>query len=107
MKKIDSVLIAVVIALVIIAAHYLFKINMIFKIIIGIFIISLFLYKQIKPYKNAMFPKYRQWFSYIELVFDKLFGFLSVKPLKLGNTLFIDASALITLIILIALLFII
>jgi hypothetical protein len=107
MKKIDIVLIIIVGALIIVGAKSVvpvFSINLFLRIIVGILIFCLFLYKQIKPHRNAMFSKNQKWFFCIELVFDLLFKNLKIKSLKLGDTLSIDSTALAVLSILIILL---
>ncbi|KAA6349266.1 hypothetical protein EZS27_003311 [termite gut metagenome] len=79
---------------------------MILKIVTGVLIVLLYLYKQIKPHKNALFPKYQKWFSRIERIFDTLLKIIPVKPHQLGNGLAIDISAVIFLLLFILLLII-
>ncbi|KAA6300157.1 MAG: hypothetical protein EZS26_003701 [Candidatus Ordinivivax streblomastigis] len=77
---------------------------MILKVLAGALIVLLYLYKQIKPHKNALFPKHQKWFSRIERVFDTLLKIIPVKPHQLGNGLAIDVSAIIFLLLFILLL---
>jgi hypothetical protein len=77
---------------------------MVLQIAAGTMVICLFLYKQIKPHKHALFTGNRKWFSYIERFYDWVFGIVSVSPMRLGPNLSIDLSAIIVLIILVILL---
>jgi hypothetical protein len=74
------------------------------NVFVGVVILCLFLYKQLKPYKNLLYPKYQKWYSYIEVVFDWVFKIIHLKPAKLGDNLAIDMSSLIVLILFILLL---
>jgi hypothetical protein len=103
MKK-DIFLIAGAILILFITVKSIFQIKMIIKIIVGLLIFGLFLYRQLKPYKNILYPKYQKWFTYIEYIFDWLFKIFKLKPVKLGNTLSIDVTSLLLLIIFIILL---
>jgi hypothetical protein len=103
MKK-DVLLVAGVVIILIITVKSIFQIKMIFKIIIGLLIFGLFLYRQLKPYKNILYPKYQKRFTYIEYIYDWLFKLLRLKPVQLGNKLSIDVTSLLLLIIFIILL---
>jgi hypothetical protein len=107
MKKLDLILIILILVIAISFARYFFSINLVFKLIIGILALALFLYKQIKPYRNSLFPKYKKWFSYIESVYDKLLDLLQIKPFKIGNSLSIDIASFFILALFISLLIII
>jgi hypothetical protein len=107
MKKDVVLVVAVIIILYICLKSFIqIQIGVILKILCGLFIFGLFLYKQIKPHKSILFPQHLKWFSYIEKVFDWIFKFIHLKPVKLGNALSIDASALLVLIVFILLLII-
>jgi hypothetical protein len=105
MKK-DVFLIGGAVLLLIIAARSVFQMGILFKIIIGLLILCLFLYRQIKPHSNILYPKHQKWFSCIEYIYDRLFNFIKLNPVKLGNTLSIDVTPLLFLIIFIILLII-
>jgi hypothetical protein len=100
MKKLDIVLLLILAIIIMSIARYLFTMKIIVKIIAGLFVLCLFLYKQIKPHKRALFPQYVKWFSYIEYCFDNILKVFPLKPVKIGNSLSIDISLFILLIIL-------
>jgi hypothetical protein len=109
MKYVDIILIGIVALLLIVAAKFLFSIislKIILKILFGILIMGLFLYKQLKPHKNVLSAENQKKFGYIEKFFDWLFKVFPVKLMKLGNSLSIDYTSLIVLSILIILLII-
>jgi hypothetical protein len=103
MKK-DVFLIAGVILILIIAVRSIFQIKMLIKIVIGLLILCLFLYRQLKPYKNILYPQYQKWFACIEYVYDWVFKIFKLNPVKVGNTLSIDITSLLLLIVFIILL---
>jgi hypothetical protein len=103
MRK-DMLLIMGATLIFIIAVKSIFQIKMPIKILIGLLILCLFLYRQLKPYKNRLYPKYQKWFTYIEYIYDWLFKVFKLNPVKLGNTLSIDIVSLLLLIIFIILL---
>jgi hypothetical protein len=104
MKKLDTVLIAVLILIVFVGIKSLFSFRLLLQIAAGTLVICLFLYKQIKPHKHALFAGNRKWFSYIERLYDWVFSVVSVSPVRLGPNLSIDLSAIIVLTLLIVLL---
>jgi hypothetical protein len=79
----------------------------VFKLILGVMIVGLFLYKQLKPYRHALGVQHVKWFSYIERVYDQVFKFVVVKPARIGNALSIDLSALLVLAILLLIIIVI
>lgn len=103
MKK-DIFLIAVVVIIFILIFNSLFQIGLVIKIIISILLVGLFLYKQTKPHKNLLFPKYQQWFSYLETMYDWVFKVLKFTPIKIGDSLLLDTASFIMLIVLVILL---
>jgi len=107
MKKLDLILIILVLVIAMSFARYLFSVKLIFKLIIGMLALSLFLYKQIKPHRNILFPKYKKWFSYIESVYDNLLTLIKIKPFKIGNSLSLDIASFFILTLFISLLIII
>ena len=74
----------------------------IFPVIISIFILGLFLYSKLLPFKNKLLPNYRKVFNFFESIFDPIFNFLRniIKPFKVGIGLSVDMSQIILLIIL-------
>jgi hypothetical protein len=109
MQKRDMILIIVFVAVILIAARSIFSIlsiKFLIRLLVGLLIISLFLYKQIKPHKNVLYPKYQKWFLYIETIYDNVFKVFVVKTVKLGDTLSIDYTSLIVLVVLIIVLMI-
>jgi hypothetical protein len=103
MKK-DTLLIVIFVGILLLITKSLFKLRLILRIVVSVLILSLFLYKQIKPYNGALFPKHKKWFAYIESFFDTIFKYFRLNPIKLGTSLSIDATALVLLIILLLLL---
>jgi hypothetical protein len=109
MQKRDIILIIVFVAVILIAAKSVFSvlnIKFLIKILAGLLILSLFLYKQIKAHKNALYPKYKKWFSSIEAIYDNVFNVFTVKTVKLGDRLSFDYTSLLVLIVLIIVLII-
>lgn len=74
----------------------------IFPVIISIFILGLFLYSKLLPFKNKLLPNYRKVFNFFESIFEPIFNFLRniIKPFKVGIGLSVDMSQIILLIIL-------
>ncbi len=105
MKK-DVFLIIAVVAILMFALQSFIPVGFIFKLIFGLLIVGLFLYKQIKPYKNALFPQYLQRFTFIEKIYDGIFKVFRLSPVKLGNNLSMDLSAILFLVLLILLIII-
>ena len=104
MKKLDLILIAVLILLVFFGIKSLFSFRLMLRIAAGTLIVALFLYKQIKPHKHALFAGNRKWFSYVERFYDGVFKIVSISPMRLGPNLSIDMSAIIVLLVLLILL---
>ena len=78
---------------------------LILKLIPAFLIVCLFLYKQVKPYKHLLYPKYLKWYSFIEKIFDWVFAkVIRISPVKVGNGLSLDVAALLLLILLVSLL---
>lgn len=78
----------------------------IFPIIISIFILGLFLYSKLLPFKNKLLPHYRKVFDFFESIFEPIFNFLRnlIKPFKVGIGLSVDMSQIILLLILLIIL---
>jgi hypothetical protein len=75
-------------------------------IIINIFIIGLFLYSKLLPYKDKLNPQYKKIFDFFNSVFEPIFSFLKniIKPFQVGFGLFVDMSQIVLLIIFLLLL---
>ena len=63
-------------------------------LIINSFILSLFLYSKLLPYKSNLDNKYRGVFNFFENIFSPILIFLKkfIKPFHIGNLLYIDLS---------------
>ena len=75
-------------------------------IIINIFIIGLFLYSKLLPYKDKLNPQYKKIFDFFNRIFSPIFIFLKniVKPFQVGLGLSVDMSQIVLLIIFLLLL---
>ncbi len=69
-------------------------------------IVALFIYSKVQIYELKMFPKYQKTFATIKSFVKPLLSMLGnfVKPFKIGNGLFIDATQFILLILLLLIL---
>ena len=78
----------------------------IIPIILNIFIIGLFLYSKLLPYKDKLNPQYKKIFDFFNSVFEPIFSFLKniIKPFQVGNGLFVDMTQVVLLIIFLLLL---
>jgi uncharacterized protein YggT (Ycf19 family) len=78
----------------------------VFPIIISIFIVGLFLYSKLLPFKNKLLPNYRKVFNFFESIFEPIINFLRnvIKPVKVGLGLSVDMSQVILLVILLIIL---
>lgn len=78
----------------------------VFPVIISIFILGLFLYSKLLPFKNKLLPNYRKVFNFFESIFEPIFNFLRnvIKPFKVGIGLSVDMSQIILLVILLIIL---
>ena len=77
-----------------------------FKILIYILIIGLFLYSKILPYKDKLDIKYIKIFDFFNAIFTPIFKFFNpiFKPMQLGIGLSVDLTQIVLLIILLILL---
>lgn len=73
---------------------------------INIFIIGLFLYSKLLPYKDQLNQEYKSIFNFFNSIFSPIFNFLKtiVKPFQVGTGLSIDMSQIVLLIIFLILL---
>ena len=78
----------------------------VFPVIISIFILGLFLYSKLLPFKNKLLPNYGKVFNFFESIFEPIFNFLRniIKPFKVEVGLSVDMSQIILLIILLLIL---
>ena len=107
MKKTDYFLLIFVFgSLLLILFSSQIKIGLIFRFLLALVILCLFLYTKIKPVKNNLNPSLKKAYLYIEVFFDKLFNFMGkiIKPVVIGANVSIDISQIIILIILLILL---
>ncbi len=72
----------------------------IIPIILNIFIIGLFLYSKLLPYKDKLNPQYRKIFDFFNSLFTPIFNILKkmIKPFQVGNGLFVDMTQVVLLI---------
>ncbi len=70
------------------------------KCIINFFIIGLFLYSKLLPYKDRLEGSYKSLFMFFDSVFEPLTKMLRkvVKPVQAGRTLGVDLSQVILLV---------
>lgn len=78
----------------------------VFPIIISVFIVGLFLYSKLLPFKNKLLPNYRKVFNFFESIFEPIINFLRnvIKPVKVGLGLSVDMSQVTLLVILLIIL---
>lgn len=65
-----------------------------FKIILDILVIGLFLYSKLLPYKDRLHSKYKRIFSFFDKLFNPILFFLKkyIKPFEVGQSISIDMS---------------
>ena len=80
---------------------FLIEIKM-FKIIIELLIVGLFLYSKLSPYKDRLDIKYKKVFNFFNSIFKPILGLLSrfFKPFQVGVGLSVDMTQIVLLIIL-------
>jgi hypothetical protein len=80
--------------------------RMILPIVLNAFIIGLFLYSKLLPYKDKLNNQYKGVFNFFNSVFTPVFNFLKkfVKPFQVGQGLSVDLTQIILLILLLILL---
>jgi len=107
MKKTDNfLLIFVISSLLLIVFSSDIKIGAIFRFLLALVVLCLFLYTKVKPVKNSLTPRLKKAYTIIEIFFDKIFNFMGqiIKPVAIGTNVSIDISQIIILIILLILL---
>ena len=76
--------------------------RMILPIILNVFVIGLFLYSKLLPYKDKLNNQYKGVFNFFNGVFTPVLNFLKrfVKPFQVGHGLSVDLTQIILLILL-------
>jgi hypothetical protein len=74
--------------------------RMILSYIANIFIVGLFLYSKLLPYKDKLNNQYKGIFNFFNSVFTPILNFLKrfIKPFQIGQGLSVDLTQLILLI---------
>ena len=75
-------------------------------ILINVFIVGLFLYSKLLPYKDKLNPQYKRIFDFFNSIFSPIFNFLKniVKPFQVGLGLSVDMSQIVLLVLFLILL---
>ncbi|MBK7883094.1 MAG: YggT family protein [Chitinophagaceae bacterium] len=75
------------------------------KIFICILIVGLFLYSKLLPYKDRLNDKYKKLFNFFNTIFNPVLNFLKsvVKPFQVGQSLSVDMTQIVLLILLLLL----
>jgi len=73
------------------------------KIILGILIISFFLYTKLIPYEGKLDVKYKRIFSFFKSIYEPILNFIRrfIKPFQVGNGISVDMAQVVLLVILI------
>lgn len=76
--------------------------RMVVAYVANIFIIGLFLYSKLLPYKDKLNNQYKGIFNFFNTVFEPIFRFLKrfIKPFQVGQGLSVDMTQIVLLIIL-------
>lgn len=74
--------------------------RIILPIVLNVFIIGLFLYSKLLPYKDKLNNQYKGIFNFFNSVFTPVLNFLQkfVKPFQVGQGLSVDLTQIILLI---------
>lgn len=80
--------------------------KMVLPILLNVFIVGLFLYSKLLPYKNKLNNQYTGIFIFFDSVFTPVLNFLKkfIKPFQVGQGLSVDLTQIIVLILLLILL---
>ncbi len=72
------------------------------KLILNFMIIGLFLYSKLLPYKDRLQGQYSSLFSFFNSVFEPITKLMRkfIKPVQVGQALFVDVSQILLLILL-------
>jgi len=76
--------------------------RMILPILLNLFIIGLFLYSKLLPYKDKLKNQYKGFFNFFNSIFTPVLNFLKkfVRPFQVGQGLSVDLTQVILLILL-------
>jgi len=76
--------------------------RMILPLVLNVFIVGLFLYSKLLPYKDKLNNQYKGIFNFFNNVFTPVINFLKkfVKPFQVGQGLSVDLTQIILLILL-------
>lgn len=74
--------------------------NTILLIVINVFVVGLFLYSKLLPYKDRLSNQYKKTFNFFNNVFTPILNFFKrfIKPSKVGTGLSVDMTQIILLI---------
>lgn len=80
--------------------------KLIFFILLNIFIIGLFLYSKLLPYKDKLANQYAGMFRFFQKIFEPVLGFLRkiFRPAQVGHGLAVDMAQIVLLILFLMLL---
>ena len=76
--------------------------KLLFTLLINAFVIGLFLYSKLLPYKDKLNPRYAGIFRFFASVFTPVLNFFKsfIKPFQVGQGLAVDMSQIVLLILL-------
>lgn len=68
---------------------------------INVFIIALFLYSKLIPYKDRLDARYRKIFTFFDKIFNPVLNLLRtiVKPVQVGSGIAVDMTQIVLLIV--------
>lgn len=66
------------------------KAGFLFKALIVLGLVGLYLYAKVAPHKDRLDPKYKGWFDNGDKVFGGLSRMFNMKPKQIGDNLFLD-----------------
>jgi hypothetical protein len=80
--------------------------RMILPMILNVFIVGLFLYSKLLPYKDRLNSQYKGVFNFFNSIYTPIINFLKkfIKPFQVGQGLSVDLTQIILLILLLILL---
>lgn len=80
--------------------------SLIIPILLNVFIIGLFLYSKLLPYKDKLNNQYKGIFNFFDSIFTPVLNFIKkfVKPFQVGQGLSVDLSQIILLLLLLIIL---
>ena len=80
--------------------------RMILTIVLNVFVVGLFLYSKLLPFKDKLNNQYKRIFDFFNSIFTPVINFMQkfVKPFQVGQGLSVDLTQIILLILLLILL---